>query len=232
VLICACLMIRWLNTTRIIYAVALGVAIYGLALFEPTALISGVLFLVLLTHRVVSGRLPPRTALFHTGAAILAFAATHAALIVWFDFDLLRAFAAVAREAAEFNRKSDRPYTVWIWQNLLDFAFGVGWCQTVLFVAVLTDGIVRWRSGSRPTDAPPIIFIICVSVLVMVALADAIGVNRGEVIRLWIFLACLAQIAAAFVCRRLGSALAFGLVITVTLLQNALGTAMIAFVAP
>ena len=65
VLICACLMIRWLNTSRIIYAVGLGVAVYGLALFEPTALVAGVLLSALLIHRVVSGqtfiadRLPP-----------------------------------------------------------------------------------------------------------------------------------------------------------------------------
>ena len=62
--------------------------------------------------------------------------------------------------------------------------------------------------------------------------ADAIGVNRGEVTRLGIFLACLAQIPAAYVCRHLGRALAFGLVVFVTLLQNAVGTAMIGFVVP
>ncbi len=231
VLICACLMIRWLNTTRIIYAVGLGAAIYGLALFEPTALIAGVLFSVLLMHRVVSGQLPWRTALFHIGTGLLAFVATHAAMIAWFDFNLLHAFAAVAREAAKFNINSSRPYAVWVWQNLLDFAFGMGWCQTVLFAAVLTDGVVRWRSGSRLTAASPVM-LICVSVLAMVGLADAIGVNRGEVIRLWIFLACLAQIPAAYVCRRLGSRLAFTVVIMATLVQDALGTAMIAFVVP
>ena len=78
VLICACLMIRWLNTSRIVYAVVLGVAVYGLALFEPTALVAGVLFSVLLIHRVVSGRLSPRTALLHVGAGLLAFVATYA----------------------------------------------------------------------------------------------------------------------------------------------------------
>ena len=230
VLICACLMIRWLNTSRIIYAVVLGVAVYGLALFEPTALVAGVLFLILLIHSVVSRRFPPRTALLHVGTGLLAFGATHAAMIGWFNFDLLRAFAAVAREAADFNVHSGRPYAVWVWQNLLEIAFGAGWCQTVLFAAALTDGVVRWRSGWRLTDAP--VLLICVSVLAMVGVADAIGVNRGEVIRLWIFLACLAQIPAAYVCRRLGSASAFGLVIMATLIQGALGTARIAFVVP
>jgi hypothetical protein len=231
VLICACLTIRWLNTARVIYTVALGVAVYGLALFEPTALVSGVLLSVLLIHRVVSGRLPVRTAFFQIGAALLSFVAIYVAMIGWFGFDLLRAFAAVARDATDFNVNSGRPYGVWVWQNLFDFAFGVGWCQTVLFAAALADGVGRWPSRWRLTDAPPIV-LICVSVLAMVGVADVIGVNRGEVTRLWIFLACLAQIPAAYVCRRLGSALAIGLVIVATVVQNALATATILFVAP
>jgi hypothetical protein len=230
-LICACLMIRWLNTARVIYAVMLGVAVYGLALFEPTALIAGLLFSVLLIHRVASGRLPVRTALLHIGAALLSFVATYVVMIGWFGFDLFRAFAAVARDAARFNADSGRPYAVWVWQNLFDIAFGVGWCQTVLFAAALADGVVRWPSRWRLADAP-LIVLICVSVLAMVGVADAIGVNRGEVTRLWIFMACLAQIPAAYVCRRLGSAFAFGLVIVATLVQTALAAAMIAFVAP
>ena len=154
VLICACVMIRWLNTARVIYAVVLGVTVYGLALFEPTALIAGVLFSVLLIHRVVSGQLPLRTALQHIGAALLSFVATYVAMIGWFGFDLFRAFAAVARDAAQFNVNSGRPYAIWVWQNLLDIAFGVGWCQTVLFAAALADGVVRWPSRWRLTDAP------------------------------------------------------------------------------
>ena len=231
VLICACLMMRWLNTASVIYAVVLGVAIYGMALFEPTALVAGALLSVLLIHRVMSGRLSPRTALLHIGAALLSFVAIHVAMIGWFGFDLFRAFAAVARDAAEFNVNNGRPYAVWVWQNLFDLAFGVGWCQTVLFAAALADGVARWPSRWRLNGAPPIV-LIGVSVLAMVGLADAIGVNRGEVTRLWIFLACLAQIPAAYVCRRLGSGFVFGLVMLATLVQAALGTAMIAFVAP
>jgi hypothetical protein len=231
VLIAACLLIRWVNTGRITYAVGLGVAVYGLALFEPTALIAGVLFAALLIHRIVSGQLPPRTAALHIGAGLVAFVAAHAAMIGWFGFDLLRAFSAVARDAAKFNAATGRPYALWVWQNLFDFAFGIGWCQTVLFAAALVDGIVRWQPRWKLSDAPSVV-LIGLSLLAMVGIADAIGVNRGEVIRLWIFLACLAQIPAAYVCRRLGSAYAFGLVIITTLVQDALGVAMIAFVVP
>jgi hypothetical protein len=233
VLICACLTIRWLNTRRIVYAVGVGIAVYCLALFEPTALISGVLFSALLIHRLVSQRFPSRVAVVHIGFAFLAFMASYAAMNRVFGFDLLRAFAAVARDATEFNVDSGRPYSLWIRQNLVDFVFGVGWCQTVLFAAALGDGVVRWRSNShwRATDVPPIV-LICLSLLAMVGVADAIGVNRGEVTRLWTFLACVAQIPAAYVCGQLCSARALGVVIIATVVQVAVGAATIAFVAP
>lgn len=231
VLICACLMIQWLNTARAIYAIALGIAVYGMALFEPTALVAGALLSVLLIHRLVSGRLSPDTAALHLCAGLLSFAATYLGMNAWVGFDLFRAFSAVARDAAEFNSTSGRPYAIWVWQNLFDLAYGVGWCQTVLFAAALADGVARWPSRWRLTNTPPIV-LICVSVLAMVGVADVIGVNRGEATRLWIFAACLAQIPAAYVCRRLESVFACGLVIIATVVEAAIGMTMIGFIVP
>jgi hypothetical protein len=66
----------------------------------------------------------------------------------------------------------------------------------------------------------------------MLAAVDLIGVNRGEVIRLWIFLGCLFQIPAAYVCARLDSRAAAVLVLGTTLLQDALGSSMVGFIVP
>ena len=66
----------------------------------------------------------------------------------------------------------------------------------------------------------------------MVGAADAVGINRGEVVRLWIFLACFWQIPAAYVCGRLNSRTAFTLVLIMTLLQDVLGSSMLAFIEP
>jgi hypothetical protein len=56
------------------------------------------------------------------------------------------------------------------------------------------------------------------------------GINRGEVIRLWIFFACFFQIPAAYVCARLQSRAAFALVLVTTILHVALGAAMAGFI--
>jgi hypothetical protein len=74
--------------------------------------------------------------------------------------------------------------------------------------------------------------LFCAAAAAMVGVADAVGINRGEVIRLWIFLACFWQIPAAYVCRRLDSRMAFTIVLIITLLQDALGSSMLAFIEP
>jgi hypothetical protein len=231
VLACACLLLRWVDTGRTIYAALLGAAVYGLVLFDPTALIIGVLFAVLLVRAIVKRRIPLRSALLDIGVGLLTFAATHAAMLFLFGFDLIGAFRHVAAEAAAFNEIARRPYLIWVRQNLFDFLFGVGLCQIVLFGAAMADGAARLQT--RPTSpSSAAVVVMCLTIVAMVCLADVIGVNRGEVIRLWIFLACLWQIPAAYVCRRLESSIAFTLVVMTTLLQNGLGTAMLAFVVP
>ena len=231
VLACACLLLRWLHTGKTLYAVSLGVAIYGLILFEPTALIVGLLFGVLLVHTLATGRMVLRSAVIQIVAGLLALVAAHLAMRLFFGFDLVSAFRSAAADAVAFNADARRPYDVWVRQNIVDFLFGVGFCQIVLFAPALADGMARLKRHERSPDAVAIV-LLCLSMLAMVGMADGIGVNRGEVIRLWIFLACLWQIPAAYVCRRLESSRAFTLVLAATLLQNTLGTAMLAFVVP
>src|SRR5204862_3841754 len=71
---CACLMVRWLGSGRATYAAIFGATIYGLILFEPTALVTGVLFAALLARAVVNGSITSGTAVRHIAVGILAFA--------------------------------------------------------------------------------------------------------------------------------------------------------------
>lgn len=226
---CACLMVRWVNSAKAAYAALLGAAVYGLILFEPTALVTGVLFAALLVRALLNGSITPGTAVRHMAIGVVSFAATYSAMRAWFGFDLMSAFRHVSAEATNFNVIARRPYGIWARQNILDFLFGVGLCQMVLFVGAFGDGLARARS--RNPSAVSIV-LICTAAAAMVGVADAVGINRGEVIRLWIFLACFWQIPAAYVCRRLDSRAAFAIVLMTTLLQDVLGSAMVAFIEP
>ena len=94
----------------------------------------------------------------------------------------------------EFNVKAERPYSIWIWENLREFLFGAGVAQVVLVPAALMAGL--WRAGRWKERLTDPITVVSVGVLTVLLAIDLIGVNRGEVIRLWIFLACFFQIPA------------------------------------
>jgi hypothetical protein len=159
---------------------------------------------------------------------VIAFAVTYLAMFLWFGFELIEALRAVGAHAEEFNMLSRRPYDVWVWRNLVEFGFGVGICQAVLFWAALADGLAT-RALWRDRLAAPIV-VVCVGLLAVLIATDLIGINRGEVARLWIFLACFFQLPAAYVCARLRSDLALLVVLATSALQAALSTALIGFV--
>jgi methylthioxylose transferase len=229
VLACACLLSRWIRTRRPAYAVLFGASLYGLVFFEPVGLVMGLLFAVQIVAALRQGTVSWRTCLRHAGLAAVGFAVCYVGLAWRFGFDLASAARAIAAGAVEFNRDEGRPYAIWLGGNLREFLFGVGICQAVLFGAALVDGL-RAPKGARNSQARTAA-IVCLGLLGVLAVTDLTGVNRGEVMRLWIFLACFFQIPAAYVCARLESRLALALVLAVTLLQGVLGTAMIGFVS-
>jgi len=98
-----------------------------------------------------------------------------------------------------------------------------------LFAAAFGDGVAR--ASSRSQSAVSIV-LLCAAAAAMVGVADAVGTNRGEVVRPWIFLACFWQIPAAYVCRQLDGRAAFTIVLIITLLQDALGSSMLGFIEP
>lgn len=230
VLSCACLLLRWLLTGSSTYAALLGIALYGLVFFEPLPLVMGLLFAALAARALWRADITWRRFLVQSGIVVLAFIVTGAAVYMWFGFDLIDAFVQIGGHAVAFNAEAGRPYAIWVRYNLREFLFGVGLCQAVVFLAALGDGLRRSDIAHGRLTQP--ITVLCLSLLGVLVAADLIGVNRGEVIRLWIFLACFFQIPTAYVCARLGNRAAMALVLVTTVLQDAFGTAMIGFIVP
>ncbi len=220
----AWLWVRWLQSGKAAYAALLGPTLYALAFYEPTPLATGLLFAGVTALAMWKGNLSPRIVVRHAALAILTFAATYVLMLAFFHFDLIATLRQVGADAVEFNAVH-RPYAIWVWRNLLDFAFATGLCQVVLLFAVL--GYAIW--AGRLTEPAA---VLCVGLLSVLLAIDVLGVNRGEVVRLWIFLACLFQLPAAYACARLNSRIAVFLVLGTTLIHDALGTAMLGFATP
>jgi hypothetical protein len=227
---CACLLMRWLVARSAACAAAFGASVYALMFFEPLPLVMGLLFAGLIVRALWRADIGGKTLLWQSGVALAAFAATYWMLVAMFNFDLFSAFHQAQKDAAAFNIEANRPYGTWVWQNPLDFAFGVGWCQVVIFMAVLGDVVRRCVTSGRQLGRP--IAVLTLGLAAVLLATDLLGINRGEVTRLWIFLACFFQIPAAYACARLNSRVALMLVLGTALLQAALGTAMIGFIVP
>jgi hypothetical protein len=230
VLLSAWLLVRWLKRGRVVYPFLLGISLYLLVIWEPTGLVVGLLFAALVVAAWSRGAVAFRTLAWQTVVLLLGFGALYWAMWWRFHFNLLPIVRMLANDAVEFNVKAARPYDIWVRQNLYDFLFGVGLCAAVLAIGAVVDGIVRGSGVLRRLSEP--IVVVVLGLAAVVAVTDLIGINRGEVVRLWIFLACLAQIPAAYVCARLESRWAIILVVAATLLHDALGTDMIGFILP
>ena len=230
VLVCAYLGLRWVSNWSWVYAVLLGTAVYGLLLYEPLSLAIGALLAALMARSLSQGNIALFKVVAQTLAVGAAFLVTHAAMYLWFGFDIIRVFQQLAADAMDFNVKAQRPYSIWVWENPREFLFGAGVAQVALFPVALLAGL--WRAGSWKERLTGPLTVVSAGVLTVLLAIDLIGVNRGEVIRLWIFLACFFQIPAAYVCARLESRAALALVLALTILQCALGTSMIGFIVP
>jgi hypothetical protein len=232
VFVCACayLVFRWLRTGRPAYAALSGVALFSMVFFEPLPLVMGLLFAALAAAAIWRGDLRSTQFVRQAGILLLAIAATYAAIDIVFGFDLMDALRQVGSAAVAFNVNDERPYSIWVRRNLLDFVFAVGICQAVLFVAVIGLVVRRIRrSGDALSETMAVLSLAIAAILLTL---DLIGVNRGEIIRLWIFLACFFQIPAAYACARLKRRVAMALVLTTTILQDALSLSMLGFIVP
>ena len=105
--------------------------------------------------------------------------ATYVVLFQAFHLDLIAAYRFSMTVAKEFNLTEQRPYGFWLLHNLKDFFFGLGPAASIAIALKFGS----WRQGRGVTTA--------VAAIVTLLVLDGLGVNRGEVQRLWIFLGTL-----------------------------------------
>lgn len=207
----------WTRTGAPIYAMLLGPAIYALAIFDPLPLIAGlcgVAALVTQHDRPV----PAPQWLWFALTVLIGCLAAYAVVAGLFHFDIVSAYGFTIHDATSFNVAQHRPYWFWVGHNLKDFAIAMGIGQAC---------ILLFRAPHWLRDQTHWIGISIVACLVLV---DMLGINRGEVARLWIFLGVLFQLLAAHASdtdRRI-----VGVIIALSATQTILCMRSIAWVVP
>lgn len=222
--------VRWLKSGSTVTAALAGVLLFGLVLFEPLPLVIGLLVVVLAAAAIHRGELTISTFLIQSAAMGAFFGLTAVLFYEATGFDLLNAFRRIGEHAVEFNQTAGRPYSVWVRANLREFALSAGPAPLVLASALPLAGGLRPAALPAWLSRPEIAFTV--GLLAVLLVTNLLGINRGEVVRLWIFLACLVQLPAAWACAALESRWAVVALLAAGVLQAALGLATVGFVVP
>jgi methylthioxylose transferase len=216
------LCVRFVKGVHWAYAALMGPALYLTVFFEPLPLVMGLAFLGVLGLGLRRGTVAWKGAAQLVGIALAAFLASHALMRFAFGYDLFANFAYVFEDARHFS--GQRPYGVWVKQNLWDFAISSGVASLTLAVTGAFDAA---RGGLSRAPA-----VLALSGLAVLAFLDLAGINRGEIVRLWIFIAGFLQIVPAWLCARAPAEWPFATLLGATVLQAAVGAGMVGFVRP
>ena len=109
---------QWIGLTA-------GAVLFFAFLFDPLTFALGTIFVALLWWRVREGH-DVQQALTLAALTFAGFAITAIATRIVFGFDVVKEFRFVGADAVIFNQIANRPYAVWVFANMKEYAVGAG----------------------------------------------------------------------------------------------------------
>lgn len=225
------LFLAYLDTKKRRYLVLLGISLYILVLFEPSPLVTGILFAGILAHAIVHRKITWKEIAGLVLIPLLSFAATY--LLFWwiFSFDLWQAFQHIWTDASDFNDREHRGYVVWLRENVKEFFYAVGLPVGMVFVYCAFDLLARWKEIIRGARRWPLEWFYTCGLILTFGAVLFLGINRGEVTRLWIYLAVFFQVPAAlFMAKQVKSNALFFILAGTILFQTMISLQRIRFI--
>jgi hypothetical protein len=224
-------LVWYLDTRRRSALVLLGGLLYLTSFFEPTPLVLFALFAAVALVVGVRREVPLRDTAVLIVVPVLIFLLVHAVMVWVTGFNLFAALAHTRNDATAFNRMSGRPYFDFLVPNVREFLVNSGTLTSLLAIACLPLAVRRLRTAilerrGAVLDPLAVVALAAFATLLVLSLS---GISRGEVSRLWIFLAAFVAITAARVCAALpGPGLFYG-VLAATILQISLTIGPVGF---
>jgi methylthioxylose transferase len=233
ILICMYLFLVYLDSKNNWLLILLGFALYILLLFEPSPFITGFLFIGILLNAIGEKRISMKQTLSLVLIPIFSFVAIYLLFLFVFSFDLNQAFQYILKDAVEFNLIRDRNYLIWIGENLKETFYVAGLPVMMIFIYFVFSIFSQWRAMKKSLLYCSAIDLFVLSLLLTFSVTLFLGINRGEVTRLWIYLAVLFQIPASFFMAKIIKSNALFFVLAVTLTAQSFITLMkISFLTP
>jgi hypothetical protein len=233
ILLCLYLFLVYIEKKQILFLWLLGGSFYLLILFEPTPLVTGLIFIGILLHAIGEKRFSKmdfwRLLIFPT----LAFLAVYLFFLVVFSFNLLHTLQYVFRDAVGFNSRENRSYWIWAAENPKEFFYGAGIPIMIIFIYLSARILSQWKTLKFNITKWSMENIYILSLMVTLCLVVFLGINRGEITRLWIFLAVFFQVPAAFfLAKTENSKVMFFLVASTLVIQSLVTLQRVSFIIP
>jgi hypothetical protein len=226
------LVLLWyLRTNAPALLVALGLGLYACVLFEPSPLVLVPLAVLLVVRHAV---LHPENAVQPVRMVVVpvtAFFAAHVVMVAAFGFDVFGALSHVSQDAQRFNGLIRPDYAEWLRPNLREFIVSAGIAVSLLSLVIAVEALAKLvaRSATPREILVDPCAMLAVSLLGTVLVLDLAGINRGEVSRLWIFIAVLfAPVVSAACVTRLPKGW-FHVLLACTLLQTVFTVRLVGF---
>jgi len=233
ILLCLYLFLLYIDRKQLLFLLLLGGALYIQVLFEPTPLVTGIIFIGILMNAIGENRISKKDIWAILIFPALGFLGVYVFFLVFYSFNLLEAFQYVLRDAVNFNLIDKRDYWIWIGENPKEFLFSAGIPVMILFIYLTSQLISQLRTLNYNITRWSIENIYILSLLVTFCVVLFLGINRGEITRLWIYLAVFFQIPAAFYLTKIEpSKVVFFFVACTLVVQSILTLQRVGFVIP
>jgi hypothetical protein len=235
-LACLLFLVWFIKSRRNLPAFLLGVGLYLALFFDPLPLFLGPFFVALLARSWFSSEVRVTDILRLLAFLLAGLFVVHLGLWFGLSFDAVSRLVSVMADASEFNRSQGRPYVVWVWADLLEFFLNVGVLSSLVCFAYLATGMVQSIRSLRARNFHPVSWLLqpeplmFAALLVTLAVLDLCGFNRGEVVRLWIFLMVFVQVVVAGFCWEKAGRWTIDIVLAGSIIQTAMTISMIAFI--
>lgn len=233
ILVSLYLFVVYLDSRNRLYLILLGISLFGLALFEPSPFVTGILFLGVLYHALEKKKVTSKDLIWIVLIPTLSFLAIHLLLFAFLSFDVFRALQYVFKDAATFNTHVGRSYSFWLRENLIEFFYGAGLPILMIFIYFASCLVGQWKWMLKNFLHWSIENIYVLSLALTFGIVLFIGINRAETTRLWIYLAVFFQVPTAyFVAKEIRSNTLFFILAGTLILQTAVTLQRVGFVLP
>jgi hypothetical protein len=218
------LLLKCIDSPKLIWIFCTGLSLYALVLFELLPLGCGLFHVFFLGHGIWSRKRTFREAVWIAAGTVASFTLCY--LSFWFLTGLQIFSVSCALIKANSVYYLTNSPSLWYLKNLGNLAIGLG-CGTCLALIVCLAWQVKngaWSRLRSLTAAYAAIFVLTLVIL------EIMGVTRAEILRLWVFLVCMAFPFLGPMFARIGKPAFFQSVVMVNLAQTMIALFFVGFI--